>query len=288
MDETTTTVEERLRAQEAALTRAERRVAAHLLDDYPVSGLRSITALAEAAEVSTPTVARLVQKLGFEGFGAFQEALRAEFSARVSGPLEKRARWSAEAPESHILNRFADAVIANLRGTLAQMDPARFDAAADRLADPARRVFVVGGRITAALADYLCTHLQVMRPGVRRLGLAPGSWPHDLLDLEGGDVLVVFDIRRYETVLKRVAEMAAAKGAEVVLFTDQWGSPVGRVARHRLSARVEAPSAWDSTVAILLAVEALLVAVQERGWETSRARMAALDAMFDQTRLFMK
>ena len=288
MAEPDPTIEERLRAAGESLTRAERQVASTLFADYPVSGLGSITALAQAAEVSTPTVLRLVHKLGFDGFGAFQEALRAELSARMSGPIAKRALWSAEAPGSHILNRFAEAVTANLRGTLSQIDPDAFDAAALSLADADRRVFITGGRITGALADYLFTHLQVIRPDVTQLGMAPGVWPHYLLEMTRGDVLVIFDIRRYETVLERLADMAHERGAEILLFTDQWGSPVGRVAGQRFAARVEAPSAWDSTVALMLLIEALIAAVQEACWESSRARMEALEGIFDQTRLFRR
>lgn len=283
----TATIEERLRREHARLTRVERQIAGALLENYPASGLVSITALAQAAGVSTPSVVRMTRKLGFKGFGAFQDALRAEISARVSGPIAKRARWPA-ASEGHLVHRFAEAAMENLRGTLARLEPESFDAAAALLADPERRVHVVGGRITRALADYLFTHLQVIRPGVTRLGTAPGVWPHYLLDLAPGDVLVIFDIRRYETALQRLAEMAAERGAEILLFTDQWGSPIGRIARHRFAVRVEAPSAWDSTVSLLLVVEAMIASVQEALWEPSRARMETLEEIFDATRLFRK
>ena len=62
--------------QKADLTPAERRLSDSLLRDYPVAGLQSITKLAEAAGVSTPTVIRLARKLGFEGYPEMQAALR--------------------------------------------------------------------------------------------------------------------------------------------------------------------------------------------------------------------
>ena len=61
------TVEEQMRAAMADLTRAERQLATHILKNYPVAALGSITALAKASEVSTPTVVRLCQKLGYKG-----------------------------------------------------------------------------------------------------------------------------------------------------------------------------------------------------------------------------
>jgi DNA-binding MurR/RpiR family transcriptional regulator len=55
-----------------ALTRAERQLAAAMLDNYPVSGLGTIADLAAKAGVSAPTVVRLVSKIGFKGFAEFQ------------------------------------------------------------------------------------------------------------------------------------------------------------------------------------------------------------------------
>ena len=55
-------------------------------------------------------------KLGFTGFPQFQEKLRAELSAQLQNPISKHDRWSAEAPDTHILNRFATAAIDNLGG----------------------------------------------------------------------------------------------------------------------------------------------------------------------------
>ncbi len=281
-------IEELIQARFESLTRAERQLANTLLENYPASGLASITSVAESARVSTPTVVRMVQKLGFDGFADFQQALRSELSARISDPIQKHQKWSQEAPESHLLNRFSEAIAANLRQTVAQIDPATFDAVVELLADPERTVFVAGGRITRSLGDYLFNHLQVIRSGVVQIGGAPGVWPHFLLDAKPGDVLILFDIRRYENTLLRLADIAHDMGVEVVLVTDQWGSPISKIARHKFSCRIEVPSAWDSNVAIMLVVETLISAVQEIGWSASEERMKALEDMFDQTRLFRK
>lgn len=259
-----------------------------LLENYPVSGLSSVTAVAQAADVSTPTVIRMVQKLGFAGFVEFQQTLRQELSAQISDPIKKRDQWAAEVPDSHILNRFTDAVTANLRQTVAQIDPATFDAAAELLSDPNRHIYIAGGRITRSLGDYLFNHMQVIRPNVTQLGNASGVWPHYLLDMKPGDAVVLFDIRRYENVLLRLAEQVAERQAKIVLITDQWGSPITKHARLKFNCRVEAPSAWDSGVAVMLVVETLITAVEELTWSESKDRMEALERLFDKTRLFRK
>jgi len=281
-------VQDKLSALFPSLTRAEKQLAAVIGENYPVSGMGSITRLAEAASVSTPTVARMVQKLGYSGFPEFQAALRTELEARMSNPIDKHEAWSRHAPESHMLNRFADAVLGNIRQTLAQVDPANFDAATALLADMNREVFVTGGRVTDALSDYLELHLQVIRRGVNHVRRNSSGWSHALLDIRPGDVLVIYDIRRYENAALDMARMAKARGAQVVLFTDQWLSPAHAHADHSFAARVEVPSAWDSSAALLLLTETLIAAVQETLWDTTKTRMADLETIFDRTRVFRK
>ncbi|NQW01855.1 MAG: MurR/RpiR family transcriptional regulator [Rhodospirillales bacterium] len=282
------TIAERLYRYFDALTRAERQLADLILENYPVSGLGSITTVAENAGVSTPTVARMVQKLGYTGFPEFQAELRRELEAKISDPIAKRDSWAEKAPDGHILNRFTDAVIGNIRQSLAQLETETFDQSCRLLAAPQRAVYIVGGRITRALADYFFLHMQVIRSGVTHIQSNSNTWPHYLLDVREGDVLVIFDVRRYENSTLKLAEMGARQGAKIILFTDQWRSPVSKYADHCLSSRIIVPSAWDSSVVTLLFLETVIAAVQELMWDETRLRMEALEDMFDQTRMFRK
>lgn len=279
-------VKDRILELRADLTAAERQLSDVLLKDYPVAGLQSITRLAAAAGVSTPTVIRMARKLGFDGFPALQEALREEAAARIREPIARRAAWMGEAAQGHVLNRFADAVTANLRQTLDRLDPAAFDNVAALLADPARRVHIAGGRITRSNADYLFNHLQIIRPGVTLLSQSTNVWPQYILDIGPGTIMVIFDIRRYEADLHRLAALSRERGASVILFTDQWGSPIAGIAEHVFNAHVEAPSSWDSTVSIMLLIEALIAEVQGARWDESKTRIEELERMFSATRLF--
>ena len=288
MFEPSETIAERLQKRFDSLTRAERQLADTILENYPASGLGTITIVARQADVSTPTVARMVQKLGFKGFPEFQAALRKELQDKISDPIAKRATWAGDAPEEHILNRFTDAVIGNVRQSLGQIDLDTFEETCALLADKSRAVFVVGGRITRTLADYFFLHMQVARPCVTHIQAISNAWPHYLLDVKKEDVVVIFDVRRYENSTLRLAEMAAERGARIVLFTDQWRSPISKFADQSFSCRIVVPSAWDSMVALLLLLETVIAEVQERNWPTTKARMQNLESMFDRTRFFRK
>jgi DNA-binding MurR/RpiR family transcriptional regulator len=280
-------MDEELRLALPDLTRAERQLASHILTHYPVAALGSITALAKAGGVSSPTGVRLVQKLGYQGYSDFQRALRGQVEAMLVSPLVKQSR-AGGAMEGHLMTRFASAVAENLQATLAQIDPGEFDAAAALLADPSRRIFAMGGRITHAIADYFVTLMKVIRPEVLLMSDMSNAWPPALLDMKPGDVLLVFDIRRYENAVLQVAEVAREQGAEIVLITDRWVSPAAAHARHVLPCHIEAPSAWDSNATLLVLVETLLAAVQGLTWEVTEARMKRLEELYTRTRLFRR
>ena len=282
------TMDDQMRAALSGLTPAERQLATHVLSHYPVAALGSITQLAKAAGVSTPTVVRLAQKLGYKGYPDFQNSLRGEVEAMLVTPLTKHGQRAGRVPDGHILNRFAEAMVANMQATLNQIDHDAFDAAARLLADPERRVFAVGGRITHALSDYFTSLMKVARPEVTLLSDNSATWPPALLDMSPGDVLLVFDIRRYENVVLQVAEMAREQGAEIVLITDRWVSPAAEFASHTFACHIEAPSAWDSNVTLMVLVETLLAAVQDLTWGVTEGRMRRLEELYARNRFFRK
>ena len=288
MDNGTLTISDRIQNQLDDLTRAERQLAHSILENYPVSGLGPLSALAKDAKVSVPTVSRMVQKLGFSGYPEFQTELREELKAKAKNPIAKHDTWAERAPSEHLLNRLTDAVMDNIRHTLGQIDPKDFDAACEICADASHNLYIVGGRVTHTLAEYLFLHMQVIRPRIIHIQSTSNAWPHYLLDVAAGDVFIIFDMRRYENNTLKLAEMAHAKGARLILFTDQWRSPIHHLAEFSFSSRIVVPSAWDSAVTPLLLLETMIATVQNLTWGNTKDRMKALEDMFDNTKLFRK
>ena len=279
-------IEDLLRLKVETFTRTERNLASYFLRNFPMAMLGSVNQIAKAADVSAPSVVRLAKKLGFSGFQDLQTAVRNELEARLESPLTKHDRWAGGAPDAHILNRFSDAVLANLQKTLAYIDHKQFDQATELMADPSRKVFATGGRITLAMAEYFVTQMKVVRPDVELLLPVSNTWPPAMLEMRAGDILLAFDIRRYENNVLELIELAKDQGAIVILVTDPWVSPAAVHASIRFSAQIEVPSAWDSNVAIQLLVEAMLASVQSLTWQDTSERMAQLEKLYEKARFF--
>jgi DNA-binding MurR/RpiR family transcriptional regulator len=273
-------IAETLRQSLGQLTPKERRPALSLLANYPVPGLEPVAQFARRAGVSAPTILRLVAKLGFEGYPQFQKALRDELELRLQTPLSKAPprQGVASAPRDFLAG-YGRAILANVERSLAEVPRAEFEAAVDLIAAGRGRVLLIGGRFTGSLALQFYLHLRELRPGVELVSGQTASWVEHLLDLGRRDLLVVYDIRRYQQDVVRFAQAAANLGAAVILFTDQWLSPVAALARHVFALRTSMPSSWESFAALSALTEAMVVRIHERRWGEARRRMERLEGI---------
>ncbi|WP_205191166.1 MurR/RpiR family transcriptional regulator [Burkholderia sp. LMG 13014] len=270
-------VADRLRHALDSLSPAERKLARVLLGNYPVAGLETVAQFASRADVSGPTVLRLVTKLGFTTYPEFQQALRDELENRLQSPILSPPEIQADLNDP--LVQMSEAMARNLKETLSELPRATFEAVVSLLADPRRSIYVLGGRFGHTLAVYLSTRLHMLRKNVRLVSGQSSTWPETLLDMGSKDVLVVFDARRYQQDIQEFSEAAAALGSPIVLFTDQWLSPIANVAAHTLIMRVEMPTRWDTTVPSLALLECLLATITDRHWDDARERLERLEAL---------
>lgn len=263
---------------------AERRVAQVLLSDYPVSGLEPIAKLASRAHVSAPTVLRMLARIGIPSYVEMQEVLRAEISRRTASPLDNYAESpvvfadGAGGADSLVLERARELFAQEIADTFARLTAAEFESAVALLSDPKRRVWTVGGRYTGFLAEYFAMHLRMLRPGVQFIGRSESDKSLALLDLRPGDVVLAFDVRRYQKSTVRFVERAKQSRAATIVVTDPWLSPAAKNADGLLVCPVDAPSPFDSLVPALAVVETLVAGVVRELGKEPLGRIQAFDA----------
>ncbi len=256
-----------------ALPPGERRAAQTLVAGYPLIGLRTVADFSQQAGVSSPTILRLVARLGFHNYADFQAALQDELAAQLQSPATRAVRPGSGA------SPMVSATLDNIRETFRHLPDRQVAEIAALLATSRAGIYLVGGRFTDPLARYVAAHLAIIRPGVTHLSGQEGNWRDRLLDMGKRDVLVVFDIRRYQESLFDFAKKASARGVTIVLITDQWLSPIARLARHVVAGRTAVPSAWDSSAALIAVAETLIAAVTETLGETGARRIGDIEVL---------
>jgi len=271
-------------AQFDTFSPAEKRVARMLLADYPMSGLNPISVVAREASVSGPTVLRFINKLGYRRYAEFQEKLKTDLDQRMKGPLLVDPAGKDVDPEdaATYLSHFSRELQRNIDETFRSLPLDEVEAVLELFMDTKKHIHIMGGQFTENLARHLYFHLRKMRPGVSMIFGQSVSRIDLLLDLGRKDVLVVFDVRRYQLDVLELVTRAAAQADRVVLITDEWLSPGAKAADHVLSCKVSSPSRWDSLVAMSAVVEALISEFMDRRWPDVQQRLSRIEEIRDE------
>ncbi|MBB5700825.1 DNA-binding MurR/RpiR family transcriptional regulator [Ochrobactrum daejeonense] len=254
----------------------ERRAAQTLIVNYPMLGLKTVAEFSVQAGVSSPTILRFVNRLGFLNYPDFQARLQDELAAQLQSPHNRNEQPGAG---TEAVYPAVEHTMENIRESFRHLGEKQLQQVVAALGNAKGDVYLIGGRFTDSIAQYMAAHMTVIRPHVFHLGGQESAWRDRLLDMGKRDVLVVFDIRRYQDSLLMLAEKARARGVEVVLVTDQWLSPIARVARHVLAGRTTVPSAWDSSAALFVLAETIIREMTRMLEKDSAARIAELEGL---------
>ncbi|KXF76048.1 RpiR family transcriptional regulator [Paramesorhizobium deserti] len=272
-----TSISELISEKIVSMSASERRAAQTLIAHYPLIGLKTVADFSAQAGVSSPTILRFVARLGFSSYPEFQAALQEELAAQIQSPLTRNLAPQSARPQSAFAQ--VDATLDNIRETFSHLPEAQTAEIVALLSRPRSRIHLVGGRFTDPIARYMAAHLQIIRPDVFHLEGQESNWRDRLIDMGKRDVLMIFDIRRYQESLIRFAEKAQARGVEIVLATDQWLSPIARFARHVIAGRTGVPSAWDSTAALFIVAEVLIAEITRHAEETASKRIREMEEL---------
>jgi len=270
-------IRELLTSGPVALTPSEQKIAQVLLYDYPTSGLGTAASLARRANVSDPTVNRLVMKLGFDGFPAFQARLLGELEDRLRSPLAMMGARQPDPSESP-MRAYLRSVGAAFQEAETATPQDSFDRVT-RLVMEARRLYLLGGRFSRHAADMLAAHLDQFRPNIFRLGAISSESFDRLIDIGKRDVLIAFDYRRYQHDVIDFACQAADRQARLVVFTDRWLSPAAARADVTIVSPVEVQSPYDTMAPAIAQIEALVAQLVAEQGDRLRPRIERVETV---------
>jgi DNA-binding MurR/RpiR family transcriptional regulator len=244
------------------LSPAEKKVARTLLAAWPSAGLDSAASLARSAGTSTPTVLRLVTRLGFGTYPAFQAKLRDEVAHHMGSPVQRTQENIGHDGGSGTFGRAIAERLALVGALTTCVPPSEFDRAVAVLADRPKHVAVLGGYFSRYFGMVFAAQLDQILPDVAFLAEPLGHDVGRFLRLRRGTVVVVIDFRRHELAAQEAAAAAKDQGATVVVVTDTSLSPA-----------VESGIPFDSMAPLLVLIEALVEGVLRASGRRGLARM---------------
>jgi len=260
-------VAERIRAQSASLTAAERRVAEAILASPQSVGFGTVADLAASANVGAASVVRLAGKLGFDGFSALQACVQQDLVRQLRPAAERILEAGAGGLQSHL-----SIELANVQATLDAVDEQILSELVERLADVERPVRIVSGEDTLGVATQFVTQLEQLRPGVGLLIGSEVAVRRQVSVLDASASVVMIDVRRYERWVLETQSMLSERGIWTAGLTDSMLSPIAARAAVTLLVTAGSDAPFDSHVGTLalLNLIASRVAVELRAYATDR------------------
>ncbi|MEO3830294.1 MurR/RpiR family transcriptional regulator [Actinomadura sp. B10D3] len=269
-------VEERITRHGDELTAAERRVAEVVLGRPQEIAFGTVAGLARLTGTSGATVVRFATKLGFDGYIGLQESVQAELSARL-GPAAERIR---RPPEGDDLARALTVETDNVEATLRGVQSRTFGQAVALLSDPERHVYFCPGDCARGVASLTVDQLFSLRPGVTLIEGNQLQVGRQLARTEPGDVLVAIDFHRYDRWVLLAAGLSRQRQAKVVALTDSRIGPLARTADLTFPVSVAGAGPFDSQVATLALLNALVAAVAGKRRETAAKHLEAVEDLW--------
>jgi DNA-binding MurR/RpiR family transcriptional regulator len=216
-------LEDRITARLATMTRAERQVAEYLRQHSSEVIFATAEQIGDAAGASNATVVRTARTLGYSGLQELRRSLgqRAVLAASPFAELRKRPDTPDSEASTLLAHVFADAA-ERLAETLRRITVVDFTSAVDAIAG-AREVLCFGIGPSEMVADYLALRLRRLGRRARSTGATGFGLANDLLELGSGDVVVLYSPARLLAEIEVVLDHAKSVGARTVLISDSLG-----------------------------------------------------------------
>ncbi|WP_287014180.1 MurR/RpiR family transcriptional regulator [Actibacterium sp.] len=273
-------IEEKIAAEYGGLS-AKLRVAADFVAANPVEvATRSLRAISASSGLAPSTFSRLSRALGFDSYEDMRELSRNAIGRQVISFSEKARRLQAEKANGEsapFLERQGAACIANIEAATRLIEPARLEAAADRL-HVARNVVLFGALGSTGLAEYMAYMGNYFAANWSMAGRMGASLSSAMADLGEQDALIVVTKPPFARRAILAAEMASQKGAYVLVITDTHTCPALQYASAQFILPSDSPQFFSSYAATLVLMEAIIGMLVARAGPEAKVRIEEIEA----------
>jgi DNA-binding MurR/RpiR family transcriptional regulator len=262
-----------LRIQERfdRLSPAEQKLARLILERKDDILTYSATEMAELAEVSKATAARLFRSLGYSDFNEVREQSREERNR--TEPYRYSLSTRTERHLGKSIGAHLDLEIANLTRTFEELSSELLHQAAGLIKD-APKVWFLGLGPEEGIARLGRLLVSRLRHDVMQIGLHTASWAEDLALMGPRDALVVITLKPRPRLLRPILDYARTTRANIIVVTDQMSMLWARkFASAVLPCHVASHGLGPSYTAMASAIHLLALAFAERAGDRAAERL---------------
>ncbi len=276
-----------LQSQAPRFSKGQRMIAKYILESYDKAAFMTANRLGKTVGVSESTVVRFAVELGYEGYPEMQKAMQEMVLNRLTS-VQRIEVANDRIGDQDVLSMVLQSDMEKLRQTGETVSREDFSAAVSAIL-AARRVYILGVRSAAPLANFLGYYLNYMLNNVQTVTTSgAGEMFEQIVGVNSKDAVIAISFPRYSTATVKGAQYCRSTGATVIALTDTKLSPLGENSDHVLVAKSDMVSLVDSLVAPLSVVNALIVAIASRREQELANTFNTLEQIWDQYDVYEK
>lgn len=274
----------RIEKEYSGMTKTKKKIANYLRTSYTDVPFLSVHQLAKKSGVSSASLVRFCQDLGYQGYVPVQNELKRLVQKDMPPMREIRLSIAESTEEGEALGEVLRENILCLENSYTPALREGFKKATDKIAN-ARTVYVVGLRATFSVAYYLYSMLLQIRDNVVLLQPGTGDVYDRLLNAGSEDVLIAASFSRYTRQTSEIADFLQHLGVPIIAITDSHASPIARQAEITLLAR-NSPRTFSFVTAFTIA-NAFVVELGRRNTETTMKRLQMREKIANLTGIYI-
>lgn len=238
----------------------QKKVAQFIQSDMNEAAFLSVVELGEKCGVSKATVVRFAQRIGFEGYYEFRNALQAAVQKKYS--YMDRFPLNTESDKDTFTN-VARQDVDNINLTMESIRISDFNEVIDKLCD-AKNIYTFGKGISGLMAKILAYSLSQI--AVKSLAAISDhlTFEEQLMFIDSKDVLVFFSFPPYSKETISAAKLAHEKKIPVIALTDNSTSPICEYSDKALYIKSENLLFTNSFAAISVVINAITTEISVR------------------------
>ena len=270
-----------------SFSKGQRLLAEYITEAYDKAAFMTASRLGKTVGVSESTVVRFAVELGYDGYPEMQKAMQDMVLNRLTS-VQRIEVANDRIGNQDVLTTVLQADADKLRQTAELISRDDFATAVDAI-KKARRIYILGARSVAPLANFLGYYLNFMFDDVRIITASGASEVFEKLNALGSeDVVIAFSYPRYSAATVKGAQYSRSTGATVVGFTDSRLSPLGQNSDYVVVAKSDMVSLVDSIVAPLSVINALIVALAAGQEQRLTKTFEALERVWEEYNVYEK
>ena len=267
------------------LSKCQRMIAKFILENYDKAAFMTASTLGKTVGVSESTVVRFACALGYEGYPELQSNLQEIIKNKLTS-VQRLNLMEGMDPDK-IIDTVLKQEITNLKETRENLDTQAFMNVVDRLCK-ARRIFVIGFRSSAQLAQFLVYYLSYIMESPELITIGTADLYAQLMHATKEDVVIGIGFPRYSSQTVEGLKFAKSVGANVVTITDNKMSPLYEIADTCILTKSDMNSFVDSLVAPLSIINALIIMLGLRKKDTLIENFSMMENIWREKNIYAR